>query len=84
VARPYVNCSADAAREVESLGYDALEDHRDADALYWLKQAVLMEPTIPRAWNNLGIAYGRADLDQQAADAFATADRLKSQTDSAP
>jgi len=84
IARPYVNRSAEAALEVEGMGYDSLQDNRNADALYWLKQAVVMEPTIPRAWTNLGIAYARADLDKQAADAFATADRLKSQAAATP
>ena len=37
IARPYVNRSADAALEVEGMGYDALQENRDADALYWLK-----------------------------------------------
>jgi membrane associated rhomboid family serine protease len=84
IARPYVNRSADAALEVERLGYDALQDNRNADALYWLKQAVIMEPTVPRPWTNLGIAYSRADLEKQAAEAFAMADRLKTQSDSTP
>jgi len=84
IARPYVNRSSDAALEVEAMGYDALEENRNADAVYWLKQAVRMEPGIPRAWNNLGIAYTRVDQENEAADAFATADRLKSQPDLAP
>jgi GlpG protein len=79
VARPYVNRSAIAAEEVERMGYDALEENRDADAVAWLKQAVQMEPTVSRAWENLGIAYMRNGQERLAASAFDKADRLKSQ-----
>jgi membrane associated rhomboid family serine protease len=84
VARPYVNRSAIAAEEVETMGYDALEENRDADAVAWLKQAVRMEPTVGRAWQNLGIAYLRTGQERLAASAFIKAGRLKPQAEQSP
>jgi membrane associated rhomboid family serine protease len=77
IARPYINRSSDAALEVEGMGYNALQENRDTDAVYWLRQAVIMEPGVPRAWENLGIAYSRIDQEKPAADAFARADQLQ-------
>ena len=54
--RPYVAFSKHAGEDEARLGYEALVQHRYAEAERWLRDAVRMNPRVAGWWFNLGIA----------------------------
>lgn len=58
VGRGYVNLSNDARGEAY-LGYRALAEERNEDALKWLQDAVRIQPRDGGNWFNLGLTYMR-------------------------
>jgi membrane associated rhomboid family serine protease len=77
LGRRYVNVSPYRGLHEAQLGYDALVEHHDADAVRWLLDATAMKPDDADHWFNLGIAYHRLHDTRRATDAYARAARLE-------
>jgi membrane associated rhomboid family serine protease len=68
VFRSWVNFSHDGSGEAQ-VGYAALNEHRDRQALGWYHDAIRIEPANGIFWYNLGIASGRlGDLREAKSD----------------
>ena len=76
VLRPLINRSPSAAADNAYQGWRALDDHRDADAVRWLSDAVRMGPGVAGAWYNLGVAQMRVGRPGEATAAFKQAHTL--------
>jgi membrane associated rhomboid family serine protease len=70
VARPYVNFTGAAGKELAWLGYQALERGDNQAAVDALEGAVWQPNAESGWWHNLGIAYQRENRDREAARAY--------------
>ena len=77
-ARPYVNLSADRARALSVLGYEAMEEDRYEDAVRHYRAAIAAAKGEPDAawWFNLGLAYQKLDDYAAAKNAYGRAAEL--------
>ncbi len=75
--RPYLNLSEDAGLEDGQLGYEALGENKDAEAITHFERAVRLSPKQPTLWYNLGVAYHRTGQLEPAANAFRRAAALE-------
>jgi membrane associated rhomboid family serine protease len=77
LARPWINLSTYRGYDEANLGYDDLVAGRNAEALHWLRDAVIMQPRISGFWFNLGIAYDRLNQHSDAVAAYRKARDLE-------
>src|ERR1700730_14231547 len=71
--RPAINMSKSAGYEEGRWGYDALQAHRDEEAVRWFRDAVRYQPKVSAYWFDLGIAYERLKDEPAAIHAYRTA-----------
>jgi membrane associated rhomboid family serine protease/Tfp pilus assembly protein PilF len=76
VARPWVNVSKDGGHGEFALGYEALKDGRNAEAVRWLRDGIRMNPAWAGGWYNLGLAHERLGHARESLAAYAEASRL--------
>jgi membrane associated rhomboid family serine protease len=77
--RPWVNVTkTERGYELARLGARDLEKNRDEDAVRRLRQAVRADEEQDWAWYNLGVAYTRLGMYEEAAHAFERAAQLDS------
>jgi Flp pilus assembly protein TadD len=67
--RPRINLAHDGHGSFQ-LGYQALQEGRPADAVKSYRETVATDPSDPRAWHNLGVAYAQVGDAEQATAAF--------------
>lgn len=77
---PWINLSNYAEAEVEHAGLEALERGDNAGAKRLLEISAGMRGAPARAWFNLGIAYARLGMHEDAAAAFEHAARMPDAT----
>jgi GlpG protein len=75
LTRSYVNFSNNG-RDEAWLGFRALEQHHDEQAVRWCTEAVRIEPGDAGTWFNLGMAYHRLKSYKEAAAAYERAYQL--------
>jgi membrane associated rhomboid family serine protease len=75
-ARPWINLSKYRGYDEGKLGYDCLVANRNAEALRWLRDATVMQPTMGDYWFNMGIAYDRLNQHPEAMAAYRRAHNL--------
>ncbi len=75
--RPRVNLSAAAGYEEGQWGYDALLMNHNAEAIRWLHDATLYQPSRHEYWFDLAIAYERVGNKDAAAAAYERARQLE-------
>ncbi|HYO11168.1 MAG TPA: rhomboid family intramembrane serine protease [Tepidisphaeraceae bacterium] len=77
VGRPHLNRSSRRGEEQSALGYAALREARDADAVWWLRDATTMNPRDASAWFNLAVSCARTKDFVVAAAAYTRAAELQ-------
>ncbi len=77
VARPWINLSKYGGYDEAKLGYEALNDDRNEDALRWFRDATIMQPRIATDWFDMGVAYDRLHRHSQAVIAYKRARDLE-------
>jgi membrane associated rhomboid family serine protease len=70
LGRPLVNLSKYAAYDEGERGDEALRDHRDQEAVRWLRESVAYRHQERFFWFDLGIAYERVGNKPEALAAF--------------
>jgi membrane associated rhomboid family serine protease len=70
LGRPLVNLSRYAGYDEGRRGDEALRDHRDQDAVRWLRESVAYRHPERFFWFDLGIAYERAGNKPEALAAY--------------
>ena len=75
--RPWVNLTKEWGEEWAHIGYDDLAANRVEDPARAPRRAVRIDDEQAWAWYNLGVAYNRLHLDEEAAGAFARAAQLE-------
>jgi membrane associated rhomboid family serine protease len=70
LGRPVVNLSKYAGNDEGLRGDEALRDHRDQEAVRWLRESVAYRHQERFFWFDLGIAYERAGNKPEALTAF--------------
>ena len=68
--RPRLNRSANAGYDEARWGYEALQAHKNEEAVRWFRDAVAMQPGMYQAWFDLGIAYQDMGNNAAAMDAY--------------
>ncbi len=58
--RPLVNLDPEVGSDASHLGWVALEEGRNAEAMVWLTEATRVAPQCAACWSNLGVARHRA------------------------
>jgi membrane associated rhomboid family serine protease len=74
--RVKLNVSSRAGWEEGHMGYTALQDGENQQAIQWLREGVLFRPHDAVMWYDLGIAYQRAGNQSGAKAAYETAVQL--------
>jgi membrane associated rhomboid family serine protease len=75
--RPKLNLSSQAGLAEGYLGYTALQNNKNQEALRWLQEAAIYRPKDPDVWYDLGIGYERVGNRPAAKDAYWKAVQLK-------
>ena len=70
VFRPRVNFSQHGSLDDVQLGYEALNQDKNEDAVRYLRKAIRYRHVDPLAWFDLGIAYQRLNRLPEATDAY--------------
>jgi tetratricopeptide (TPR) repeat protein len=68
--RAVIDAAPSFAKPAEDLGFLLLQANRAGDALPHLERATYLDPTLERAWFNLGKAYAMLGRGQEADAAF--------------
>jgi membrane associated rhomboid family serine protease len=76
VLRPRVNLSRDVGSDSAALGYQALVAQHTPEAITWYQRALRLNPRQAAWWYNLGVAYGAAGDQVNAAANFGRAHEL--------
>lgn len=68
--RPLVNLDREVGSDASHLGWVALDQERNAEAMMWLTEATRVAPRCAACWSNLGVARHRAADLEGAVEAF--------------
>ena len=77
VLRPYVNISSSGGIDSAIMGYEALQEGRNQDALQHYKRAIEINDKQASYWFNRGIAHERLNQMDEAFKSFEKAEALK-------